>query len=95
MLISYYAIIYEENEGYYLIFPDLPGCVSCGDDIYEVKQMGQDAMELYLDGVEVEKLPVKTEFECGNTTINRYILISAELKIDNGRLFSDKVQKRN
>lgn len=33
----------EEMEGYTVIFPDLPGCVTCGDDLADAIYMATDA----------------------------------------------------
>lgn len=46
----YPAVLHPEDEGGYSIWiPDLPGCISQGDDIPEAIEMIQKAMELYID----------------------------------------------
>ncbi|MBQ6737840.1 MAG: type II toxin-antitoxin system HicB family antitoxin [Synergistaceae bacterium] len=42
---------YDNNE-IGITFPDLPGCVSCGDDIPDAMHMATDALGLHLLGME-------------------------------------------
>jgi predicted RNase H-like HicB family nuclease len=57
-----YVVIYErgddgeENWGAYV--PDLPGCISTGDTLEEVRGNIREAMQLHLEGLEAEGLPV-------------------------------------
>ncbi|UYO47901.1 type II toxin-antitoxin system HicB family antitoxin [Rhodopseudomonas palustris] len=39
-------------------FPDLPGCVSAGDDLDEALRNAPEALELYLEQVEQDGKPV-------------------------------------
>jgi predicted RNase H-like HicB family nuclease len=43
MKLSYPAVFYEGEGGYAVEVPDLPGCVSGGDDLAEAILMGTDA----------------------------------------------------
>lgn len=45
----------EEDGGYSLHFPDLPGCVSEGDTLKEAFDMAQDALGLYLYSLKEDK----------------------------------------
>ncbi|MBD3563461.1 type II toxin-antitoxin system HicB family antitoxin, partial [Planktothrix sp. FACHB-1355] len=48
-----YAVVIEKAEGNYSAYvPDLPGCVSVGDTIEEVKQNIQEAIEFHLEGMQ-------------------------------------------
>jgi len=40
----------EEEGGYTIIFPDLPGCISCADTVVEAMQEAQDALDTWFDG---------------------------------------------
>ena len=57
-----YVVIYErgqdgeENFGAYV--PDLPGCVSTGDTLEEAQRNIRDAIQLHLEGLESEGLPI-------------------------------------
>ena len=60
---DYAAIIESANDGSYSAYvPDLPGCVSCGDTIDEVRQLVQEAIELHIDSLRshAEPVPVPT-----------------------------------
>ena len=43
----YPAIIHEEN-GYWIEFPDLEGCQTCGQTLEETLELAQEALGLYL-----------------------------------------------
>jgi len=43
---------YDENGGYAVTFPDLPGCASAGDDYDDAYRMSHDALSLHLEGLE-------------------------------------------
>jgi predicted RNase H-like HicB family nuclease len=45
---------YDENGGYAVTFPDLPGCASAGDDYDDAYRMSHDALSLHLEGLEAE-----------------------------------------
>lgn len=55
----------EENGGYSIIFPDLEGCFTCGDDLIDGMQMAEDVLALVLYGYEKDEreipLPTKRE----------------------------------
>lgn len=61
-----YLAVCEHNEdesGYGVYFPDLPGCVSYGSDIESAKTNAQEALELHIYGMQEdgEKLPEPTQ----------------------------------
>lgn len=55
----------EEDGGYSIIFPDLEGCFTCGDDLIDGMQMAEDVLALVLYGYEKDEreipLPTKRE----------------------------------
>ncbi len=55
-----YLILFEQNEqGHYAAWaPDLPGCISLGDTIEEAKSNIKEAIELHIEGLKAEKLPI-------------------------------------
>ena len=60
MIRVYPAIFHEEDEGYWVEFPDLIGCQSSGETIEDAAEMAQEALGLYLaslmeDGSELPK----------------------------------------
>lgn len=59
MKVSYPVVLipFVENKGYTIIFPDLPGCVSEGNSMYEALEMGIDAATGW----------IVDELECGKS----------------------------
>ncbi len=51
-----------ERKGYTITFPDLPGCITEGDDLAEALYMAKDALELHLYGMEEDgdEIPAPT-----------------------------------
>jgi predicted RNase H-like HicB family nuclease len=49
-----YLAVLESNgdKGYGAFFPDVPGCISCGDDFDHAPKMGKEALELHIYGME-------------------------------------------
>lgn len=48
----------EENGGYSVLFPDLEGCYTCGDNLEDSLEMASDALALVLYGYEKERRPI-------------------------------------
>lgn len=55
----------EEDGGYSIIFPDLEGCFTCGDDLIDGMQMAEDVLALVLYGYEKDdrEIPVPSKRE--------------------------------
>ena len=54
-----YAIVIEKAEANYAAYvPDLPGCVATGKTIEELRQRMSEAIELHLDGMREDGLPI-------------------------------------
>lgn len=45
----YPAIFHKDKQGYWVEFPDLPGCNTQGDTIEEAYKMAKEALALYLE----------------------------------------------
>ncbi|MDR0323769.1 MAG: type II toxin-antitoxin system HicB family antitoxin [Treponema sp.] len=60
-----YLAVFETDEtpGISIYFPDIPGCVSCGDNFDHAMQMAKEALALHIYGMEKdgEKLPERTD----------------------------------
>lgn len=54
----YPAIFTKEETGYSVSFPDIEGCVTCGDDLVDAMDMAQDALNLMLWDIEEDGDPV-------------------------------------
>ncbi|MEK5096712.1 MULTISPECIES: type II toxin-antitoxin system HicB family antitoxin [Bacillus] len=48
----YPALFDYDNDGITVTFPDLPGCITCGDTDEEALTMAKEAMALHLYGLE-------------------------------------------
>lgn len=50
MFVNYPALFLKEkdSESYTVIFPDLEGCISCGDNLNDAFKMAQDVLGAYL-----------------------------------------------
>lgn len=48
MLKVYPAIFHKENNAYWVEWPDLKGCNTCGDTLENTMELAQEAMGLYL-----------------------------------------------
>ena len=59
-----YFAVYEPNGngGYGVYYPDLPGCVSMGDNFEHAKEMAKEVLELHIYGMEKDgdDIPVPT-----------------------------------
>ena len=55
----------EEDGGYSIIFPDLEGCFTCGDDLIDGMQMAEDVLALALYGYEKDdrEIPIPSKRE--------------------------------
>ncbi|MDR1216716.1 MAG: type II toxin-antitoxin system HicB family antitoxin [Treponema sp.] len=49
-----YLAVFETDEspGISVYFPDIPGCISCGDDFDHALQMAKEALSLHIYGME-------------------------------------------
>jgi predicted RNase H-like HicB family nuclease len=57
--ITYLAIFeVDENPGISVYFPDVPGCVSCGDNFDHALKMAQEALSLHIYGMEKNGEPL-------------------------------------
>lgn len=58
----YNIIIKPEPEGgYTVIVPALPGCVTYGKDLKEVKQMAKEAILVYIQSLKKHREPIPTD----------------------------------
>ncbi len=50
----YPAVITPEKDGYSVVFPDLEGCFTCGDDLSDALWMAQDVLACCLCDMEID-----------------------------------------
>ena len=54
----YPAVFTKDGDGYSILFPDLDGCYTCGDDLANGMEMAEDALALFLYNFERESRPI-------------------------------------
>lgn len=68
-----YAIIIEQAGSNYSAYaPDLPGCVATGSNVDEVRARMQEAIEMHLDGLREDGLPIPEA-----VTVCDYVTVAA------------------
>jgi predicted RNase H-like HicB family nuclease len=56
---DYVAVIEKAPDGSYSAYvPDLPGCVSCGDDVDEARSLIEEAVGLHIESLRKHGEPV-------------------------------------
>lgn len=54
--VTYFAVFEPtDGGGYSIYFPDVPGCISCGDNLEHAHKMAAEALGLHLYAVEKDK----------------------------------------
>ena len=61
--ITYFAVFEKTETGFSVYFPDVPGCVTCGNDFEHSVRMAEEVLGLHLYGIEKdgEALPCRTD----------------------------------
>ena len=69
----FYPAIFHvaEEGGFWITFPDLPECVTQGDNMQEAYEMAVDALGLALVSREQEKLEIPTASELSNISVEK------------------------
>ena len=69
----FYPAIFHvaEEGGFWITFPDLPECMTQGDNMQEAYEMAVDALGLALVSREQEKLEIPTASELSNISIEK------------------------
>jgi predicted RNase H-like HicB family nuclease len=64
---DYVVVIEKSDDGSYSAYvPDLPGCVSCGETVDEVKTLIREAIDLHIDSLRQhhESVPPPSTVAC-------------------------------
>lgn len=71
------AIFDYADDGISVEFPDLPGCLTCGDTEEEAREMAKEAMGLHLYGMEKEadEIPSPTSFRDIKVEDNQVVVL--------------------
>lgn len=84
MKFAYPCVLHPESGGgFYVVFPDVPGALTCGEDRSEALEMAEDALTIMLgDYVERNReLPVPSPVEEGQDLVAVPTLAAAKLCI--------------
>jgi predicted RNase H-like HicB family nuclease len=67
-----YTVFFEQNEhgGYTITVPRLPGLVTEGRDLENVRGMARDAIRCYIEGLKKAKEPIPVEKETAQLKIS-------------------------
>jgi predicted RNase H-like HicB family nuclease len=73
----YPAIFDYADDGITVEFPDLPGCITCGDSEEEAFKMAKEAMALHLYGLEEdnEKIPTPSKVSALTVQSNQVVVL--------------------
>jgi predicted RNase H-like HicB family nuclease len=60
--LTYLAVFEKSKTGFGVYFPDIPGCITCGDNFDHAFRMAEEVLGLHLYGIEKdgEPLPAST-----------------------------------
>lgn len=60
----------EDNGGYSVLFPDLEGCYTCGDDMVDALMMASDVLALVLYGYEQDAKEIPAPSKSADLTLS-------------------------
>ena len=93
MNFSYYAIFESENVGFWLYFPDLTGCHTCGCDFDHAKKMAKEALDLYLHDTDITNLPKQSSSKSIRLSKGQKIVwINTDLPVIEGKVYCADVK---
>lgn len=61
--LTFLAVFEPVETGYSVYFPDLPGCISCGEDFEDAQKQAAEALGLHIYGMEKDgdELPIPSK----------------------------------
>ena len=72
-LVHYVAVLEKEPDSDFgIYFPDLPGCVTAGDDQDEALSNAEEVLQFHIDGLIEHDLPVPPPSAVSNHPLSRY-----------------------
>ena len=92
----YPAIFTPEENGYSIIFPDLEGCYTCGDDLKDGLEMARDVLALVLYGYEKDgkEIPKPSERSVLKTNENEFVNYVVCDTMEYRKRFNNKAVKK-
>lgn len=87
----------DDTQGYTVTFPDLPGCITEGDDFEEAARNAKEALELHLYGMEEEGMtipkPTSNFNEWENKPVGQIVIITAWMDVIRDEMQNKAVNK--
>ena len=93
----YPAILTPENDGgYSVLFPDLEGCYTQGDDLADALYMAKDVLELVLYRYEAEKkvIPEPSDLKAIKVDDNEFVSLVSGDTINYIKMYNTKSVKK-
>ncbi|MFP3390582.1 type II toxin-antitoxin system HicB family antitoxin [Brevibacillus sp. SIMBA_040] len=92
------ALFQPDNaQGFTVTFPDLPGCITEGDDFEEAARNAKEALELHLYGMEEEGMPIPKPTSNFSDWINKpvgqFVIITAWMDVIRDEMQNKAVNK--
>mgnify|MGYP002672636080 CR=1 FL=1 len=86
----------EKDGGYSVLFPDLEGCFTCGDDMADALFMAEDALALILYGYESDSRPIPAPSKAEDLKLEpgEFVNIVACDTLEYRKRFSTKAVKK-
>ncbi len=57
-MIAYPALFHPDEKGYWVEFPDIPGCLTEGNTLEEAKEMAKEALSAMLESLDSRKMSI-------------------------------------
>lgn len=92
----YPAIFTEEEGGYSVLFPDLEGCYTCGDDLKDAYEMAEDVLAFTLYHYESKNIPIPapSELNALKTKANEFVSLVLADTLGYQRMHNNKAVKK-
>lgn len=88
MKVEYPGIIHNDPDGYWIEFPDLPGCATEGDTFDELMENAEEALGAYLASVIENGIEVKKPSRIEDIDAGENLKVRIEVgRWDNGECF--------
>lgn len=89
MELKYYAKLKKDENGFYISFPDVPGCFTCAFNREEINSISAEMLSYIFNGRRVEQLPRPSAREEISLEEDRELQeIVFEMAVEGGRLKS-------
>lgn len=90
----YPAIFTQEESGYSIVFPDLDGCYTQGEDLEDGLSMAEDVLSLTLYGYEVDKREIPTPSKSLDIENGQFVNFIRCDTMEYRRMFNSKAVKK-